>query len=59
VRLWHRYARRGDDDALEALVEYNREDTANLETLMETVASRLHAEVFEAALNGNGAAARR
>lgn len=48
VRLWHRYERRRDLAALETLVDYNREDTANLETLMETVASRLHAEVFEA-----------
>lgn len=59
VRLWHRYARRGDEGALETLVDYNREDTANLETLMETVASRLHAEVFEAALDEVTATARR
>ena len=50
VRLWHRYARRGDEGALETLVDYNREDTANLEMLMETVADRLHREVFEATL---------
>ena len=52
VRLWHRYARRGDEDALETLVDYNREDTANLATLMSAVADRLHATVFEAAVEG-------
>ncbi|MDZ7701242.1 MAG: ribonuclease H-like domain-containing protein [Halobacteriales archaeon] len=59
VRLWRRYARRGDEDALETLVEYNREDTVNLETLMETVADRLHREVFEAALGADDAAPQR
>lgn len=53
VRLWHQYARRGDEAALETLVDYNREDTANLETVMAAVADRLHAEVFEAALDGS------
>ena len=41
VRLWREYER-GDDDALETLVSYNREDTVNLERLMETVTGRLH-----------------
>jgi len=48
VRLWHEYER-GDDEALERLIRYNRADTANLEPLMETVADRLHEEVFERA----------
>ena len=46
VRLWHQYER-GDDEALETLVRYNRADTANLAPLMETVAEELHQEVFE------------
>ncbi len=45
VRLWHQYER-GDVDALETLVTYNRADTANLEPLMDHVASRLHETVF-------------
>ena len=45
VRLWHQYER-GDDGALETLVEYNRADTRNLETLMDLVADRLHDRVF-------------
>jgi len=49
VRLWREYER-GDDGALETLIEYNRADTANLEPLMEIVADRLHERVFEAAL---------
>ncbi|MFB6353597.1 MAG: ribonuclease H-like domain-containing protein [Halobacteriales archaeon] len=50
VRLWHRYARRGDESALETLVDYNREDAVHLETLMDLVADRLHEAVFEDAL---------
>ncbi|MCU4740322.1 ribonuclease H-like domain-containing protein [Natronoglomus mannanivorans] len=46
VRLWHEYER-GDDRALETLVEYNRADTVNLEELMDLVAKQLHQEVFE------------
>jgi uncharacterized protein YprB with RNaseH-like and TPR domain len=42
VRLWHRYARDGDDDALETLVSYNRDDTENLRNLADVVANRLH-----------------
>ncbi|MFB6143449.1 MAG: ribonuclease H-like domain-containing protein [Halorientalis sp.] len=45
VRLWRAY-QRGDESALETLVEYNREDAANLEALAETVVGRLHDEVF-------------
>jgi len=42
VRLWHRYARDGDDDALDTLVSYNRDDTENLRNLADVVATRLH-----------------
>ncbi|RQH03129.1 ribonuclease H-like domain-containing protein [Natrarchaeobius oligotrophus] len=48
VRLWHQYER-GDDDALETLIEYNRADTTNMEPLLETVTEQLHEQVFEAA----------
>lgn len=48
VRLWHEYER-GDPDALDTLVEYNREDTENLRRLTDLVTGRLHDEVFEAA----------
>ncbi|GGJ13831.1 exonuclease [Halobellus salinus] len=44
VRLWHRYARDGDDDALDTLVSYNRDDTENLRNLADVVANRLHEE---------------
>lgn len=47
VRLWHAYER-GDEDALERLVRYNRDDTRNLETLADRVATRLDSEVFGA-----------
>ena len=45
VRLWHRYEA-GDEGALDRLVEYNRFDTRNLETLIETVHPRLRDDVF-------------
>jgi hypothetical protein len=47
VRLWRRYERRGDDDALDTLVSYNREDTVNLRTVADRVADRLHRDRFE------------
>jgi len=40
VRLWREYER-GDEGALETLVSYNRDDTENLQTLMELVTTRL------------------
>jgi uncharacterized protein YprB with RNaseH-like and TPR domain len=46
VRLWHRYED-GDEAALDRLVEYNRYDAQNLQTLLDAVAGRLHEEVFE------------
>jgi hypothetical protein len=41
VRLWNRY-QRGDDEALETLVSYNRDDTVNLRRLADVAATRLH-----------------
>ena len=45
VRLWREYEA-GDDEALETLVSYNREDTVNLAALTETVCEHLHEDVF-------------
>ena len=44
VRLWHQYER-GDRAALDTLISYNREDTVNLETLLDVVTERLHDRV--------------
>jgi uncharacterized protein YprB with RNaseH-like and TPR domain len=44
VRLWYRYERDGDEDALDTLVSYNRDDTANLANLMDVVTDSLHAD---------------
>ncbi|MFB6172833.1 MAG: ribonuclease H-like domain-containing protein [Haloarculaceae archaeon] len=52
VRLWQQYERSDDRDALETLVQYNREDTVNLRRLMDHVADRLHEDVFVAACDG-------
>jgi len=49
VRLWHEYER-GDDGALDTLVSYNRDDTANLKQLLDIVSERLHERVFEPAV---------
>ena len=51
VRLWHEYER-GDERALETLVSYNRDDTVNLQQLLDIVTSRLHERVFEPAVRG-------
>jgi hypothetical protein len=45
VRLWHRYER-GDEDALDTLVSYNRDDTENLRAVADRVTGRLHDRVF-------------
>lgn len=41
VRLWHEHER-GEDGALETLIEYNQADTRNLQVVMDRVAERLH-----------------
>lgn len=47
VALWRAH-RRGDPDALETLLAYNRADTRNLRALADAVTDRLHAAVFAA-----------
>jgi uncharacterized protein YprB with RNaseH-like and TPR domain len=44
IRLWREYER-GDQAALETLIEYNRADTVNLQSLLEVVVSRLDAQI--------------
>jgi len=43
VRLWRRYER-GDDDSLEALIGYNRQDVENLRPLMQYAYDALRAK---------------
>ncbi len=45
VRLWKRYEK-GDEEALQKLVKYNRYDAVNLEQLLEMVHERLTREFF-------------
>lgn len=45
VRLWRAYEG-GDDDALDTLVSYNREDAVNLRALTDEVTELLHERVF-------------
>lgn len=51
VRLWRAHEK-GDREALDTLVSYNRADTKNLETILEIVTDRLHDDVFVAACDG-------
>jgi uncharacterized protein YprB with RNaseH-like and TPR domain len=44
IRLWNRYKTLGDDQALETLVAYNREDVVNLEYLANYAYDRLKAQ---------------
>ncbi|MCC7568283.1 MAG: ribonuclease H-like domain-containing protein [Candidatus Methanofastidiosa archaeon] len=45
VRLWHQHTR-GDPDALETLIQYNREDVVNLECLAHIIYQRLEGRGF-------------
>ena len=51
VRLWREYEA-GDDDALDTLVSYNREDAENLRTLVEHVTDALHDRTLGAVAAG-------
>ncbi len=53
VKLWKRYEKRGDAEALDRLVRYNQDDAVNLKLLLEEVRSRLRSRVFEPHLQGN------
>lgn len=44
VRLWKRWERNGDREALDKLTEYNRADTVNLRTLADFVYGRMVTE---------------
>lgn len=46
VRLWRRWEKHGDRDALMTLLEYNRHDTANLRPLAEEIYHRLRKKTF-------------
>jgi len=46
IKLWKKYEKHGDKQALQKLVKYNQYDTENLQDLMEIVAERLEREVY-------------
>lgn len=51
IRLWREY-QRGSDSALETLIEYNKEDVVNLETLTDILYQRMRrARLTEAGLS--------
>jgi uncharacterized protein YprB with RNaseH-like and TPR domain len=48
VRLWRRYER-GEEGALELLLEYNREDIVNLDTIIGLTHQKFVDNAFSAA----------
>lgn len=47
VRLWNRWTKKKDRNALEKLIEYNRADVVNLEVLADIVYDRLREQTFK------------
>lgn len=48
IRLWKRYERKGDNEALRKLVKYNRYDARNLKKLLSEVHERLEQQTYQA-----------
>jgi uncharacterized protein YprB with RNaseH-like and TPR domain len=46
VRLWKKYEKNGDENALEKLVKYNQYDAVNLQELTEIIVNKLEEEVY-------------
>ena len=51
VRLWHQHER-GVDGALDRLVEYNREDTVNMVSVLDSLVDELDRQVFPESVTG-------
>jgi len=47
IRLWKKYEKKGDEDALDKLVRYNQYDAENLQDLLEIVREKLIGKVAE------------
>lgn len=47
IRLWKRYKRKGDEDALNRLIRYNRYDARNLKKLLSEVHTRLERRTYK------------
>lgn len=47
VRLWKKYEKHGDEEALQKLVKYNQYDAENLQDLLEIVHQRMRSRFFE------------
>jgi uncharacterized protein YprB with RNaseH-like and TPR domain len=46
VRLWKKYEKNNNEEALQKLVKYNQYDARNLQELMEIISEKLEQEVF-------------
>lgn len=46
VRLWKKYEKNGNENALEKLVKYNQYDAVNLQELTEIIVKRLDNEIY-------------
>lgn len=47
IRLWKKYEKKGDEEALRKLVKYNQYDTENLKDIAEIVHERLTGKFFQ------------
>lgn len=47
IKLWKKYERKGDQEALDKLVRYNQYDARNLKQLLDIVHTRMKDQVFE------------
>ena len=47
IRLWKKYEKKGDDEALEKLVRYNQYDAENLQELMELAREKIIRQVAD------------
>ena len=46
VRLWKKYEKQGNEEALQKLIRYNQYDAENLQDLMDIIVERLENEVY-------------
>lgn len=46
IRLWKKYEKNGDEEALQKLIEYNQYDAKNLQDVTEIIVERLEREVY-------------
>ena len=46
IKLWKKYEKKGDEEALRKLIEYNQYDAENLQDVTEIIVERLEREIY-------------